>query len=64
MNCDCNPFSKVPIEKVKGPMLLKSESASGSANPIDDSGQIAAFTWRVAQARFTEFIFSSFGLPR
>lgn len=64
MNCDYNLFSKVPIENVKGPIWLKSESASGSGNAIDESGQIAAFTWRVAQALFTEFIFSSFGLPR
>jgi hypothetical protein len=62
MNCDYNPFSKVPIENVKGPTLLKSESASESGNTIDDSGQIAAFTWRVAQASFTGFIFSSLGL--
>jgi hypothetical protein len=63
MNCDCNTF-KVQIENVKGPIWLKSESVSASGNTIDESGQIAAFTWRVAQALFTEFIFSSFGLPR
>jgi hypothetical protein len=62
MNCDYNPFSKVSIENVKGSMLLKSESAWGSGNTIDDSGQIAAFTWRVAKARFTESIFSSLGM--
>jgi hypothetical protein len=59
MNCDYGTFNKVPIENVKGPIWLKSESASGSGNTIDDSGQIAAFTWRVAQARFAEFVFSS-----
>jgi hypothetical protein len=64
MNCDYNPFSKVSIENVKGPIWLKSESASGSGNAIDDSGQIAAFTWRIARALFIEFVFSSFGLPR
>lgn len=64
MNCDYNTFSKVPIENVKDPIWLKSESASGSGNTIDESGQIAAFTWRVAQALFTEFIFSSFGVRK
>jgi hypothetical protein len=64
MNCDYNTFSKVPIENVTGPIWLKSESASGSGNAIDESGQIAAFTWRVAQALFTEFIFSSFGVRK
>ena len=62
MNCDYNQFSKVPIENVKGPMLLKSESASEGVNTIDVSGQNAPFTWRVAQARFTEFVFPSLGL--
>ena len=64
MNCDYNPLNKVRIENAKAPIRLKSESASGTGNPNDDLGQIAAFTWRVAQARFTEFIFSSVGLPR
>jgi hypothetical protein len=64
MNCDCNRFSKVPIENVKDLIWLKAQSASGSGNAIDESGQIAAFTWRVAQVLFTQFIFSSFGLPR
>jgi hypothetical protein len=59
MNCDYGTFNKVPIENVKSPIWLKSESASESGNTIDDSGQIAAFTWRVAQARFAEFVFSS-----
>ena len=64
MNCDYNTFGKAHIENVKGPIWLKSESASRSGNPIDDSGQISAFTWKVAQALFTEFIFSSFGLRK
>ena len=62
MICDYNTFSKVPIENIRGPIWLKSESASERVNTIDDSGQIAAFTWSVAQARFTEFIFPSLGL--
>ena len=64
MNCDYNPLNKVRIENVRGPMLLKSEPASGSGNPIDHSGQIAAFTWRVGQAPFTEFILLPFGLRK
>ena len=64
MNCDYHIFSKVPIENFKGPIWLRSEFASGSCNTIDESGQIAAFAWRVAQALFAKFIFSSFGLPR
>ena len=62
MNCDYNTSSEIPIENVKGPSWLKSESASEGVNTIDDSGQIASFTWRAAQARFKEFILPSLGL--
>ena len=44
MNCDYNTFGKIPIENVKWPIWLRSESGSGIGTAIDDPGKDAAFT--------------------